>query len=359
MMSEVNRPVDKLYIKAVKLLKSLISIPSLSKQEDQTAELIAAFFQENGVNCERSLNNVWAKNEFYDPSKPTILLNSHHDTVKPNKGYTKDPFDAHEEDGRLYGLGSNDAGGALVSLISTFLYFYDKENLKYNFVIAATAEEENSGRNGVESILPQIGNVEFAVVGEPTLMKMAVAEKGLMVFDGTTHGKAGHAARTEGINALYKALEDIQILKDYKFEKESEFLGPIKVSVTQIEAGYQHNVVPDKCQFVVDVRTTDAYPNEEVLRILQEAVGSDLKARSTRLKPSHIDLSHPVIKAGEELGMEKYGSPTTSDQAVIPYQSLKLGPGDSARSHTADEYIYLEEIKDGIAKYIELLSQIC
>ena len=268
MMSEVNRPVDKLYIKAVKLLKSLISIPSLSKQEDQTAELIAAFFQENGVNCERSLNNVWAKNEFYDPSKPTILLNSHHDTVKPNKGYTKDPFDAHEEDGRLYGLGSNDAGGALVSLISTFLYFYDKENLKYNFVIAATAEEENSGRNGVESILPQIGNVEFAVVGEPTLMKMAVAEKGLMVFDGTTHGKAGHAARTEGINALYKALEDIQILKDYKFEKESEFLGPIKVSVTQIEAGYQHNVVPDKCQFVVDVRTTDAYPNEEVLRIL-------------------------------------------------------------------------------------------
>ena len=353
-----NTSMESLYVDATDLLKRLISTPSFSKEEDKTAQIIDNFLIQKGVKTNRHLNNIWARNESFDPAKPTILLNSHHDTVKPNKGYTKDPFSPIEESGKLFGLGSNDAGGCLVSLIATFTHFYKVENLNYNLILATTAEEENSGKNGIESIVSKLGEIEFAIVGEPTQMNMAVAEKGLLVLDGLTRGKAGHAAREEGVSALYKAIDDINILRNLSFEKESSFLGPIKISVTQIEAGYQHNVIPDKCQFVVDVRTTDAYTNEEVVQILQDAIASDLEPRSTRLKPSSIDESHAIVKAGEEMGMKKYGSPTTSDQAVIPFQSLKLGPGDSARSHTADEFIYLEEINKGIEKYVKLLDSI-
>lgn len=349
---------NELYNKALDLLKRLISTPSLSKEEERTAKIISEYFETAEIPFERHHNNVWAKNKYFDQAKPTILLNSHHDTVKPNKGYTRDPFIATIDDGKLYGLGSNDAGGCLVSLISTFVYFYDQDDLKYNFILAATAEEEISGRNGIESIIEFLGQVEFAIVGEPTLMDMAVAEKGLMVWDCVSTGKAGHAAREEGDNAIYKAMKDIQIIKDYRFERESSFLGPIKLSVTQITAGYQHNVVPDKCEFVVDVRMTDAYTNEEAVSMLQASLSCEIKPRSTRLKPSSIPVEHPIVKAGVAMGMKLYGSPTTSDQAVIPYASLKLGPGDSARSHTPDEYIYLVEIKEGIEKYVRLLSHL-
>ncbi|HEY8402221.1 MAG TPA: M20/M25/M40 family metallo-hydrolase, partial [Cytophagaceae bacterium] len=280
---------SKLKKDAIELLKGLIRIESFSKQEDKTAELINQFFVDKGVPTHRKLNNVWAFNKYYDPKKPTILLNSHHDTVRPNAGYTNDPFDPIVKDGKLYGLGSNDAGGCLVSLIATFLYFYNKENLKYNFVMAATAEEEISGLNGLECIVPDLGELEFAIVGEPTQMDLAIAEKGLMVLDCVARGKAGHAAREEGENAIYKALKDIQWLTSYKFEKVSPMLGPMKMSVTVIHAGSEHNVVPDTCKFVVDVRITEMYKNEDVLKIIEDNITSEVYPRSVRLKPSHID----------------------------------------------------------------------
>ncbi|HEY9116798.1 MAG TPA: M20/M25/M40 family metallo-hydrolase, partial [Roseivirga sp.] len=282
--------------------------------------------------------------------------NSHHDTVKPNAGYSKDPFKAIIEEDKLYGLGSNDAGGCLVSLIATFLHFYEEE-MPYNIILLASAEEEISGKNGVALALPELGEIDFGIVGEPTLMQMAVAEKGLMVLDCSVKGKAGHAARDEGENAIYKALPIIDWFKTFHFEQESEWLGPIKMSVTQVNSGTQHNVVPDLCQFVVDVRTTDVMSNQEVLEFIQRSVNCEVVARSTRLNPSSIPADHPIVKAGESLEMSKYGSPTLSDQALMPFPSLKLGPGDSARSHTADEYIYLKEIEEGIELYIELLNR--
>lgn len=350
--------IDILFQQAVELLQQLISIPSFSKEEDKTADAIEQFMQQRGITMHRKLNNLWAWNKHFDAGKPTILLNSHHDTVKPNSGYTRDPYDAKIEDDKLYGLGSNDAGGCLVSLISTFLYFYDKPNLKYNFCLATTAEEEISGVNGLELIIPELGQLDFGIVGEPTLMQLAIAEKGLMVLDCTTYGKAGHAAREEGENAIYKALPDIEWFRTYKFPKESEIFGLVKMSVTIINAGSQHNVVPASCVFTVDVRVTDAYRNEEVLEIIRQHVSCEVKPRSIRLKPSSIDKNHPIVQAGIALGRTTYGSPTTSDQSLLDIQSIKVGPGDSARSHTADEFVYVDEIREGIALYVKMLEQI-
>lgn len=343
---------------AIELLKKLIPIQSFSKNENATANLLQLFVKERGIKSYRLLNNVWVRNKFYDESKPTILLNSHHDTVKPNSGYTKDPFAPIVEDGKLYGLGSNDAGGCLVSLLATFIYFYDKEDMPYNIVFAASAEEEISGLDGIEVVLPELDNVEFAIVGEPTEMHLAISEKGLMVLDCVSKGKSGHAARDEGENALYKSLKDIQWFKDYKFPNVSETLGPVKMTVTIINSGSQHNVVPDTCNFVVDIRATDAYSNKEILEIIKQHVECEVTPRSLRLAPSSIPEEHAIVQAGLKLGRNTYGSPTTSDQALMPFASLKLGPGYSGRSHTADEFIYLKEIEEGIELYIKMLSKL-
>ncbi|KAA9325165.1 M20 family metallo-hydrolase [Adhaeribacter soli] len=349
---------ELLYQKALALLQTLIRTPSFSREEEKTADLIKAFFAENGIVCERKSHNVWARNKFFDPALPTILLNSHHDTVKPNAGWQRDPFAATIEDGKLYGLGSNDAGGCLVALLATFLHIYDRPGLHYNLIMAATAEEEISGTQGLELILPKLGEIAFAVVGEPTQMQMAVAEKGLLVLDCVAYGKAGHAARDEGENAILKALQDINWFQAYDFPKVSEFLGPVKMSVTQIKAGTQHNVVPDRCEFTVDVRVTDSYTHEEILATIRANVGSEVTPRSMRLRPSGIAKDAPLVQAGLALGLQMYGSPTTSDQALLPVPSLKIGPGNSARSHTADEFIYLHELKNGIETYQKLLNQL-
>ena len=355
----MSKDVSILQADCIALLKQLIATPSFSKEEDNSSTLIRSFLESNEVKTDQFLYNIWAKNRYFDASKPTILLNSHHDTVKPNKGYTLDPFSPIEKDGKLFGLGSNDAGGSLVSLIATFLYFYDKENLKYNILLAATAEEEISGHNGIEILLPQLGNLDFAIVGEPTQMNMAVAEKGLMVLDCTAIGKAGHAAREEGENAITKAIKDIEWFSSYKFDKVSDLLGPVKMSVTVIDTDNKaHNVVPAQCKFVVDCRVNELYTFEEMLDIIRSNVQSEIKPRSTRLRSSAIALDHPLVKAGLQMGRSYYGSPTTSDKALMAFPSLKIGPGDSARSHTADEYIYINEIKEGIQLYIQLLNEI-
>ena len=352
-----SNSIDELHGEAIALLKQLISISSFSKDENATADLIQNILESKGIKTIRKMNNVWAFNNYFDGRKPTILLNSHHDTVKPNSGYTLNPFEAIEKNGKLFGLGSNDAGGCLVSLLSTFLYFYES-NSDYNFVFAASAEEEISGKNGIELILPELGKVDFAIVGEPTQMHLAIAEKGLMVLDCISHGVSGHAAREEGENAIYKAMKDVEWLKNYQFTKVSETLGSVKITVTAIHSGAQHNVVPDKCEFTVDVRTTDVYSNDEVLKIIKENVSCEVIPRSTRLNSSSINKGHEIVKAGLSMGRKTYGSPTTSDKALMNFPSLKLGPGDSARSHTADEFIYIHEIKEGIELYIELLLKL-
>ena len=349
---------EQLYENAVALLRQMIQTPSFSKEEAGTAGLLAKFLQERGVEVHRKKNNVWAFNRHYDPANPTILLNSHHDTVKPNGAYTRDPFAATVEGDRLYGLGSNDAGASGVSLLAAFLHFYDRKDLKYNLCVAITAEEENSGHDGLECVIPELGPLEFAIVGEPTLMQLAIAERGLMVIDCTAHGKAGHAAREEGDNAIYKAMQDIEWFRTYRFPKVSDLFGAVKMSVTIISAGTQHNVVPAECRFTVDIRVTDRYTNEEVLEIIKEHVSCEVKARSTRLRPSSIRPDHPIVQAGLALGRTTYGSPTTSDQALLDIPSLKLGVGDSARSHSADEFVHLSEIREGIELYIKMLSAI-
>ena len=349
---------EQLYENAVALLRQMIQTPSFSKEEAGTAGLLAEFLQERGVEVHRKKNNVWAFNRHYNPAKPTILLNSHHDTVKPNGAYTRDPFAATVEGDRLYGLGSNDAGASGVSLLAAFLHFYDRKDLKYNLCVAITAEEENSGHDGLECVIPELGPLEFAIVGEPTLMQLAIAERGLMVIDCTAHGKAGHAAREEGDNAIYKAMQDIEWFRTYRFPKVSDLFGAVKMSVTIISAGTQHNVVPAECRFTVDIRVTDRYTNEEVLEIIKEHVSCEVKARSTRLRPSSIRPDHPLGQAGLALGRTTYGSPTTSDQALLDIPSLKLGVGDSARSHSADEFVHLSEIREGIELYIKMLSAI-
>lgn len=341
---------------STELLKKIISIPSFSKEEKDTADLLQQFLEDKNIPTKRYKNNIWAANKHFDEHKPTILLNSHHDTVKPNSGYTKDPLTPIIEDGKLWGLGSNDAGGALVSLVATFIHFYKQEDLNYNLVFAASAEEEISGDNGIVSILDKIPKIDCAIVGEPTQMRMAVAEKGLMVLDCTANGISGHAARDEGENAIYKALHDIEWLKWYRFKKKSEFLGPVRITTTKINAGTKHNVIPNSCTFTVDVRTTDAYTNAEVLEIIKKHTDLEIQPRSTRLNPSSISPDHPIVKAGEKMGLEQFGSPTLSDQALLSVPSLKIGPGKSARSHTADEFIRLDEIEKGIKTYIQLLN---
>ncbi|MBD1434303.1 M20 family metallo-hydrolase [Sphingobacterium sp. DN00404] len=354
----MNKNIAHLTEEAISLLKQLIALPSFSKEENDTADLLCRFFHERGVAYKRFANNVWAYNKYRDDSKPCILLNSHHDTVKPNSGYTKGPFDPVEADNKLYGLGSNDAGGCLVSLIAAFLYYYEQEDLRYNLCLLASAEEEISGKNGVEEAIKHIGLMDFAIVGEPTQLQMAVAEKGLMVLDCEAIGVSGHAAREEGENAIYKAMEAINWFRTFQFPKVSSHLGPIKMSVTVVNAGTQHNVVPASCTFVVDVRTTDVYNNQEVLDIIRQHVSVKVNPRSTRLNPSAIALDHPVVQSGVRLGAKTFGSPTMSDQALLPIPSVKIGPGDSARSHSADEYIFLAEIEHGIIFYVDLLKNI-
>jgi len=355
----MSSAIDILSRDAIGLLKKLIATPSFSKEEENTADIIDRFLESKGVRTKTHLNNIWAQNKFFDPAKKTILLNSHHDTVKPNKGYTLDPFSPIEKDGKLFGLGSNDAGGCLVSLMVVFLHYYNRKNLKYNIVFAATAEEEISGHNGIEALVSRLGEIDCGIVGEPTQMQMAVAEKGLMVLDAIAQGRAGHAARDEGESALYKAIKDIEWIQSYKFSKISDLLGPVKMSVTVIETDNKaHNVVPAQCKFIVDCRVNELYTFEEILQTIKSNIKSEIQPRSTRLRSTAIALDHPLIKAGTALGRTYYGSPTTSDKALMPFQTLKMGPGDSARSHTADEFIYLDEIKNGIDLYIQLLNQL-
>ncbi len=351
--------IEQLTEDAILLLKQLIETQSFSSEEDETAAHIEDWFKRYHIDYKRTKNNVWAVNKHFEEGKPTLLLNSHHDTVKPNSAYTKDPFKAIEEEGKLFGLGSNDAGGCLVSLIATFTHYYNHENLKYNLVIVASAEEESSGPNGLNSMLSVIPKVDVAIVGEPTLMNLAVAEKGLVVFDAVLRGTPSHAAHPNDDNVIYKSIEALQWFKDYNFEKSSKALGDVKLTVSQISAGKQHNAVPADLSLVIDVRVNDAYTNKEVADILQkEAPVTSITPRSLRLNSSSIPIDHELVKAGIAMGRTTYGSPTLSDQAVLSCPSLKLGPGDSTRSHSADEFIYLNEIEEGIKIYVELLKRV-
>jgi acetylornithine deacetylase len=343
---------------AIQLLRELIAIPSFSREETEAANAVARFFEQRHIPIQRKGNNTWAKTLHWDSAKPTLLLNSHIDTVKPVAGWQRDPINPGIENGILYGLGSNDAGASLVALMAVFVHFYEKKDLPFNLILAATAEEEISGANGIAAILPDLGTIDAAIVGEPTEMQMAIAEKGLMVVDALAVGQAGHAAREEGINAIYLALKDIQTIQSLELPKISPLLGKVKFSVTQIEAGKQHNVVPDACLFVIDIRTNECYRNEEVFQLLQNVVRAELTARSFRLNSSGIALDHPLVKSGLAMELSYYGSPTLSDQALMPFPSLKMGCGHSARSHTADEFIYLDEIKNAIPIYIQLLEQL-
>ncbi len=348
--------LSTLFEEAVQLLKDLIEIPSFSKEENRTADRIESFLTQKGVDAKREGNNVWAFANEYNPVLPTVWLNSHHDTVKPNSGYTKNPHQAILEDGKLFGLGSNDAGGPLVGLIATFCHFILKD-LPFNLLLIASAEEEISGANGISSIISVLPEAELAIVGEPTLMRLAVAEKGLLVIDAKIHGKAGHAAREEGINAIYLALEDLDEIQHFQFIKSSPFLGRTKVTATVIKAGQQHNVVPDLCEYTLDVRVTDVYTLQEAFEELELNLKAELTPRSLRLQSSHLPDGHLMYRVADKLELEKFGSPTLSDQALIPWPSVKIGPGDSARSHTADEFIFLEEIKKGIEGYISIINK--
>jgi acetylornithine deacetylase len=351
--------IAKLEKEAIELLKTLIETQSFSKEEKPTADLLSVWLAEKGIAVKRDLNNVWAVNKYFDDNKPTILLNSHHDTVTPNIAYTRNPFEAKEEEGKLFGLGSNDAGGCLVGLIAAFVYFYERENLKYNFVIAATAEEEISGENGIAYMQPILPTIDFAIVGEPTLLDLAIAEKGLVVFDGKVEGTPGHSAHIKNEdNPIFKALKDLEWFQNYQFPKVSDALGQVKMTVSQIHAGKQHNVVPAVLNFVVDCRVTDAYTNEEIAEIVAKNTACDVKPRSLRLNSSSINANHEIVKAGLKFGKKTYGSPTLSDQCRLTCPSLKLGPGDSLRSHSADEFIYLKEVKEGVKFYIQLLEEI-
>lgn len=340
----------------IELLRKLIATPSLSRTEGDAANVIRMFLKESGHVYFEKQHNTWVKNHHWKDGLPVFLLNSHIDTVKPANDYTRDPFSPDIEDGVLYGLGSNDAGGPLVTLLAVFDHFSREADLPFNLIFAATAEEEVSGANGMEIVLPELGKIDLAIVGEPTKMQMAIAEKGLMVLDCTAHGKSGHAAREEGENAIYKAIADIERIRNFRFEKVSDILGPVKMTVTMIEAGSQHNVVPDRCKFVVDVRTNEHYSNQDAFEVISGLVESEVVARSFRLNSSGIPPSHPLVQKGISIGLTYYGSPTTSDQALIHYPSIKIGPGDSARSHTANEFIRISELEEGFAVFVKLLS---
>nr|WP_315165681.1 M20 family metallo-hydrolase [uncultured Flavobacterium sp.] len=350
------KSIEILTQEAIALLKSLIETPSFSSEEDKTALLIENWFTQNNIPFERENNNVWAFNKYFDKAKPTLLLNSHHDTVKPNQGYTNDPFEAIVKDGKLFGLGSNDAGGCLVSLLATFVHFYSNENLPYNIVMVASAEEESSGKNGLNSVLKHLPELECAIVGEPTLMQLAVAEKGLLVLDVIVKGTASHAAHNNPDNPIYNAIPVMEWFNSYQFEKISEVLGPVKMTVTQISAGKQHNVVPAECHLVVDIRVNDCYSNQEILDTVRKHLTAEINPRSMHLNASSIPVAHGLVQAGIALGRTTYGSPTLSDQSVLSCQSLKLGPGETLRSHSADEFIFINEIEEGIQLYIKILS---
>jgi len=353
------KTIQELTIEAIELLKQLVETQSFSSEEDQTAILLEKWFVNNNMPFKREVHNVWSVNKHFDKRKPTLLLNSHHDTVKPNNGYTKDPFKAIVEEGRLYGLGSNDAGGCLVSLLATFTHFYQQKNMKYNLVIVASAEEENSGANGLNSMLAVIPKIDVAIVGEPTLMQLAVAEKGLVVFDAVVNGTPSHAAHPNNNNAIYNTIDVLKWFEEYQFEKSSEALGDVKMTVTQINAGKQHNAIPAEVKLVIDVRVNDKYSNQEIVDILQQESPCDrIFPRGIKLNSSSIPVGHELVQAGIALGRKTYGSPTLSDQSVLSCPSLKLGPGDSTRSHTADEFIYLDEIEEGIQIYIDLLNRV-
>lgn len=358
----IEKSIHTLTQEAIDLLKQLIATQSFSSEEEGTALLIEAWFKRYEIPFLRENNNIWAFNRHFEQGKPLLLLNSHHDTVKPNQGYTRNPLDAVIEDGKLYGLGSNDAGGCLVSLIAAFTYLYEAQNLPYNLVIVASAEEESSGPKGLNSVLKHLPGLELAIVGEPTEMQLAIAEKGLLVLDVVVSGTPGHAAHPNDNVSIYNAIPVTEWFRDYRFEKESEVLGPMKMTVTGIAAGKQHNVVPAECNLVVDVRVNDCYKNIEVLEIIRNELvakfGNTVRVtpRSLHLNSSRIDKNHPLVKAGISLGRTTYGSPTLSDQSVLSCQSLKLGPGYSPRSHSADEFIYIHEIEQGILLYIKILS---
>jgi acetylornithine deacetylase len=341
---------------ALDLLQQLISIPSLSAEEDQTAEAIDTWLKKFGVETKRQYNNIYAFNKYYDDGKPNLLLNSHHDTVKPNSAYTKDPFHPHIEDGKLYGLGSNDAGGALCSLLATFVHFYNRKDLNHNIIMAATAEEEDAGAKSLSALLPILPEIDVAIVGEPTEMQLAIAEKGLIVYDGKISGTPSHAAHPNDDSAIYKTSAVLDWFKNYEFEKVSEVLGPVKITVTQISAGSQHNVVPAHVDLVIDTRVNDCYTNKEINDILQKEAPCQLTPRSLNKDSSSIALEHPLVKSGIALGRKTYGSPTLSDQAKLSCQSLKLGPGYSPRSHSADEFIYVKEVEEGVGLYIDILE---
>ncbi len=348
--------LDEIYYDAIDLLKDMVAVPSLSRNEGEAADVVEKAMKKFGLCPKRYMNNVWCQSADFCPDKPTILLNAHIDTVKVADGWTRPPFTPTVEDDAIYGLGTNDDGASVVSLMAAFRVLSSMPQ-PYNLVFLASAEEEVSGKNGIEAVLPMLPPINFALVGEPTGMQPAIAEKGLMVLDGVIHGVAGHAARNEGVNAIYKAIDVINTLRNLRFEKESELLGPVKISVTKIEGGQQHNVVPDKCTILVDVRTTDAYTNVETLELLRQAVPEcSLTPHSTRLNPSGISTSHPLVARTQMLGKVPFGSPTLSDQALMPFPSLKMGPGDSARSHTADEYILCTEIRQAIDEYIVMLN---
>jgi len=342
--------------KAISLLQDLIQIESFSISENKTADRIETWFNEYNIPFSRQHNNIWSTNKNFNSKLPTLLLNSHHDTVRPNKGYTRDPFSADIIEGKLYGLGSNDAGGALVSLIALFTHYYAHPNPKYNLLMAATAEEEIAGQKSLRGLLQDLPKIDLAIIGEPTLMDLAIAEKGLVVFEAIIRGTPSHAAHPNSDNPLLKIPEVIQVINSIKFDKVSPILGPVKVTLTQIDGGSQHNVVPSQVKLVIDVRVNECYTNSEIEQCIKAVLPCEVNARSLRLKSSSIDINHSLIQAGISLGKKTYGSPTLSDQAALECPSLKLGPGDSTRSHSADEYIYVKEIEDGITFYIELLK---
>lgn len=340
---------------AIDLLKHLIATPSVSRNEKEAADIIAETIVKYGFKYQRKANNVWTTSNFFDKDKPTLLLNAHIDTVKPVDSWTRNPFMPVIENNILYGLGSNDCGGGLVSLLQVFRYLSEKER-NYNIIYLASAEEEISGKNGISLILPLLPKIDIAIVGEPTGMQPAIAEKGLMVLDLVAHGKSGHAARNEGINAIYEALDDLIWIRDYKFEKVSALLGPTKMTVTVVNSGTQHNVIPDKLTALIDIRTNEFYKNEDICKFIQQKCKSDITAHSYRLNSSHISIEHPLIKKCIEMKMEPFGSPTLSDQALMNFPSFKLGPGESSRSHSADEFIKIREIENAIKQYIQLLD---
>ena len=343
--------------RAFNLLQRLVATPSFSREESATAAIIEEFITAQGITPRRKFNNLWLCNQHYSADKPTVLLNSHHDTVKPNSGWSLDPFKPVIKDGKLFGLGSNDAGASLVSLIAAFLFHYDRQDMKFNLVFSATGEEESSGKNGIRAILADIGKVDLAIVGEPTGMQLAIAEKGLLVLRCQAQGISGHAARDVGRNAILTALKDIEWFSKFQFPVVSKLLGPVRMTVTMIEGGIQHNVIPDKCQFTVDIRTTDCHDSEEVLNVIRKNIYSEIVSCSLNLKASFIPEDHEFVTCARQLGINTFGSPTLSDRTFIEAPSVKIGPGQSERSHTPNEFIYLSELEEGIETYIHLLDK--